>query len=686
MSSGQRGSGTSRKYAWLQLAKMFRPALGSPAGFKDGKEFFVDASATDASSTGDGSPEFPLSTINAAYDKCVTGRGDVIYVAPRHAENIAAATSLVMDLADVSIIGLGTGDNRPTLTYTAADGNIPISGIGSRFENFILTVTTALDIAAGITISAAGVTVKDVEVRATGATMEFVVGILTTAAADRLHVDGLKYTMFDGGASTHGIHLIGVTDALIENSRFYGTISTGCVVMATTLSTNVRVKKCSFHNKSAALAKDVVATVTGCTYSIEDCIDTLANVTSDPEPAKGAGAVFHVDDGGNAFNNGCCWLSPANSIDDGNNLCTTARGDTVYVSSSYAETIANNTSIVLDLADVTIVGKGEGDDRPTITFGTAITANIPISGAGVTFENFIITTAGTFDITAGITVSAAGVKLRDIEFRGVDADTDFSTCVLTTNAAERLTVEGCIFRSAGTLPAAGVGAVGAIDGLVVKGCKFFGAFTTACVDFVTGGSALTNAIIEDCVFSNTGNALLVKNVVDTVTGSTWMLRNCYDMLVGAPIEGGHITPIRPSQGSLGIKVSKTTADVLTGAAAGIFTVATGRVLVTGIVGEVTTNIQAQATTFKYNVVPTAGAAHDLCATLDITGSAAGTILGFNPTDSTAACLPHAFISSGVGVVVEAGAIQVTTGADSTGSIKFDLWYIPLEAGATVASA
>ena len=41
---------------------------------------------------GDGSkPEYPLSTINAALAKCVSGRNDVVYVLPGHAENISAA-------------------------------------------------------------------------------------------------------------------------------------------------------------------------------------------------------------------------------------------------------------------------------------------------------------------------------------------------------------------------------------------------------------------------------------------------------------------------------------------------------------------------------------------------------------------------------------------------------------------
>lgn len=328
------------------------------------------------------------------------------------------------------------------------------------------------------------------------------------------------------------------------------------------------------------------------------------------------------------FGNG--WHGPLNSISAAHTLCTAGNGDRIIVAAEHTETIANATDLAINKGDVTIIGEGEGDNRCLLTFGTATTANIPVTGVGATLDNFIITTADSIDITAGITVSVAGVTIRNCEFRGVDADTDFSTYILTTNAAERLHVENCTFRSAGTLPAAGVGAVGAIDGLVVKGCQFFGAFTTACVDFVTGASALTNALIDGCYFYNTGSPLMTKNVVDSVTGSTWAAVNCYDGLAGCPFEGGSSTPLRPSAGSLGIKVSKSSATLPQTTAAAIFTVATGRVLVTGIVGEVvTTNIQAQANATKLTANPTAGASDDLCSSLDINGFAIGTLFGLS---------------------------------------------------------
>ena len=47
----------------------------------------------------------------------------------------------------------------------------------------------------------------------------------------------------------------------------------------------------------------------------------------------------------------------------------------------------------------------------------------------------------------------------------------------------------------------------------------------------------------------------------------------------------------------------------------------------------------------------------------------------------------AFIWSSSSLAINtSGVIEATVGAKQTGSIKWDLWYIPLEVGAYIASA
>ena len=139
---------------------------------------------------------------------------------------------------------------------------------------------------------------------------------------------------------------------------------------------------------------------------------------------------------------------------------------------------------------------------------------------------------------------------------------------------------------------------------------------------------------------------------------------------------------------LGQTVERATA-VVTAATVPLFTVSGGRIKVTQIIGEVTTVMQALATNVRLSGNPTTGTARNMCANLNIASYAAGDILGITGIN-TDAMLPPA--SSGVveaqtmGVIVQEGTIDLIADAAPTGSIKWTLKYIPIDAGAAVVAA
>ena len=79
----------------------------------------------------------------------------------------------------------------------------------------------------------------------------------------------------------------------------------------------------------------------------------------------------------------------------------------------------------------------------------------------------------------------------------------------------------------------------------------------------------------------------------------------------------------------------------------------------------------------------------LASTLEINADEAGTVYGVEG-DGTAlvATSSGAFLqgASGGGMVVAEGTINITTSATNTGATSWEAWYIPLDNGATVASA
>ena len=163
-----------------------------------GQVFWVDGSsitpvvgAVGGQDGGPGTFQRPFATIDVAIGKCVSGRGDIIFVKAGHTETISSATALVADVANVAVIGLGTGTSRPTLTFdTANTATINVSVANFTFKN-ILFVGNFLSIASAITVGAAPwCTVEDCEFKDTSAILGFLSAVTTTVTvnADHLHV------------------------------------------------------------------------------------------------------------------------------------------------------------------------------------------------------------------------------------------------------------------------------------------------------------------------------------------------------------------------------------------------------------------------------------------------------------------------------------------------------------------
>jgi len=118
-----------------------------------------------------------------------------------------------------------------------------------------------------------------------------------------------------------------------------------------------------------------------------------------------------------------------------------------------------------------------------------------------------------------------------------------------------------------------------------------------------------------------------------------------------------------------------------------FTV-TGKIILLDIVGEVTTVVQTQANNTKLVANPTVGADVDLCAVLNITGAAVGSI--FTITGTLASAMVKTASGAGVAqaspLIVAAGSIDLSCAATNTGATKWLVRYQPLEVGARVFAA
>lgn len=155
-----------------------------------GEYFWVDSTTgTDAATNGK-NPDNPLATIDYAIALCTANKGDVILVMPNHAETVTSA--ITMDVAGVSIIGMGQGGLRPVITGNGTIDAITVTADNCRIENIEFAVPGTDAQTADINIAAAGCVVRNTLHHGSTTAKNKVDIITMTAAANDALLDGVR--------------------------------------------------------------------------------------------------------------------------------------------------------------------------------------------------------------------------------------------------------------------------------------------------------------------------------------------------------------------------------------------------------------------------------------------------------------------------------------------------------------
>lgn len=234
----------------------------------------------------------PFATIDYAIGRCTASRGDIIMVKAGHAETISAAAGIALDVAGVAIIGTGLGALRPTINFTATTSTFAISAASCSVYNLLFT--GGIDaVVSPIVISAADVSLINVEYRdVTGQCTDC---ILTTAAANRLLIDGLRYDGDTAAGTNAAIAIVGGDRIVIRNFAIDGNFAVGGIDVRTTATTDLEVSDGKFRTRNAADIF-IVDTITASTGTIGPNLylrlqDNAANIT---EAITGATFVQHL--------------------------------------------------------------------------------------------------------------------------------------------------------------------------------------------------------------------------------------------------------------------------------------------------------------------------------------------------------------------------------------------------------
>lgn len=248
-------------------------------------------------STGAGTFNSPFSTLAQAVARCVANRGDIIMVKSGHTETVLAAAGLVLNVAGISIIGLGSGSNRPTINFTTAVGaDIDVDAANITIANFLFAA--GVDALTGpIDVNAADFRMFGCETQDTTGSFQTVDWIVADANADRMQIyDHVHRGTTDAGADAW-LTMGGADDVVIVPRYIDGNFAVAAIDNTAAAANLLVYGRGDFpaflRNRNSG---DVIFTAHGSTTGFVGpnlycrIADNAANIT---EAFVGAAMVFH---------------------------------------------------------------------------------------------------------------------------------------------------------------------------------------------------------------------------------------------------------------------------------------------------------------------------------------------------------------------------------------------------------
>jgi hypothetical protein len=261
--------------------------------FEHPNNLWFVSSGAGTDNTGAGrSPALPFATLDYAVSHADVTTGDTFALLPGHAENLTADSDVDIDVADLSVIGLGWGSNRPTFTATAIAGDFKLAAAGIRIENLLFL--SGVDATTGmLEISAADCTVLNCEFR--DSVDQATDCLVALDGSDRLHIKDCTFTMAAAAGANSAIAIVSSDDVHIEGCTIYGNFAVGAIDFRTTASARTNIHDCYIWTANAADIC-IVDTITGSTGRIGPNLELMLNDNAANITTSVTGATFQLFD------------------------------------------------------------------------------------------------------------------------------------------------------------------------------------------------------------------------------------------------------------------------------------------------------------------------------------------------------------------------------------------------------
>lgn len=597
-------------------------------------------------------PNRPFSTVDFAVGQCVANRGDTIFVMEGHAESYTAAGSLAIDVAGVSIIGLGVGNNRPRFTFSSTDNAATVtqSANNTKFLNCIL-ICNDDGLTNALVVSGDNCEV-DVETQDTSSAIEAETFIrIDTANNCIVRAKHLGFTA--GNAMVRYIAVDDCDNARIEIDS-YGVVSTAWVNMVDVASTNVRVTGTMYTQGITDGSRTVVDTITGSTWSAE-----FFDASSGQKISGGSAAALAGDD---------ISAIASDLLVPGADATTNSKsrdvvGNKTDLSVYDVGTTKSLMAYLKGLVDAKIIATGtfttSSTTAPADTSRAEVTGYfngcilLPLSGGSGNQPRRIT----NFNNTGGVFT--------------IDAEMPFTTATGTQPYIIIADVESIVpaaDATSNTMPAH------------VIGNKTDAAVTTVATtkSIIGYAKGLVNTLLSGAAADGAGNSSLV----DVVGNKT-------DASIYTPGTTKSLAAYAKGTSDLQERVAKKAAATIVNGQT-LFTVAGGPIEIYGLVSLCVTGNDATASTIQYNITPTTGAAQTISgASASVANATAGASITLAGTALSTAAL---YNNNGPNLIANPGTIFCPIGTvtavvavgSTTGTWEHYLRYKPLATGVTVS--
>lgn len=238
--------------------------IGKPNPF--GNTWFVSSVTGSNANAGTGA-DIPFASLATAL--AAAAAGDTIVLGPGHAE--APTTAFTISLAGLTIVGIGSGSLKPTITVTGAVDGLNITGANVVIDNIHFAAPATDEATSMINIAAAGVTLSRISGIGSGSSKNFVDCITIASGADDLTINGLK--IFNTNTAVNSFISIEAAVARLEllNVFCFGDVATAGIIDAATATQlhffNVVVGVVGTTKPAATLDSNPTGLIENCKFS-----------------------------------------------------------------------------------------------------------------------------------------------------------------------------------------------------------------------------------------------------------------------------------------------------------------------------------------------------------------------------------------------------------------------------------